>query len=98
MHKPLILVASLLRSTGSRALWASVVVAPGALGSAGSVVVIHGLSCPSACGVPLPRSGIRLLSPALAGRFVPEPPGKPYHLLTLPQSHFLQPSEHNSED
>ena len=47
----------LLQSTGSRRVgfsrcdaWASVVVAHG-LWSAGSVIVVHGLSCSAACGI-----------------------------------------------
>ena len=28
----------------------------------------HGLSCPAACGILVPRPGIELLSPALEGR------------------------------
>ena len=47
----------LLQSTGSRRVgfsrcdaWASVVVAHG-LWSAGSVIVVHGLSCSTACGI-----------------------------------------------
>ena len=43
----------------------------------GSVVVTHGLSCPAACGIPVPRLGIEPMSPALAGRFLTTgPPGK----------------------
>ena len=53
----------LLQSTGSRC--------------AGSVIVVHGPSCSSACGNP-PRPGLEPASPALAGRFsTTAPPGKP---------------------
>ena len=42
-----------------------------------SVVVVHGLSCPLACGI-LPFQGLKLLSPALAGGFsITEPPETP---------------------
>ena len=50
------------------------------LGCAGSVAVVHGLSCSMACGVfmDLPGSGIEPVPPARAvGFFTPEPPGKP---------------------
>ena len=60
---PLTVVASPLRSTGSR--------------RAGSAVVAHGLSCPAACGI-FPDQGSNTVSPALAGRFLTTaPPGKP---------------------
>ena len=36
----------------------------------GSVVEAHGLSCPTACGVLVPRPGIEPTSPALEGRFL----------------------------
>ena len=35
-----------------------------------SVVVAHGLSCPSAGGLLVPRPGIKPMSPALVGRFL----------------------------
>ena len=42
----------------------------------GSVVVVHGLSCPMLCGN-LPRPGVEPVSPALVGRFsTTGPPGK----------------------
>ena len=45
--------------------------------NAGSVVVAHGLSCPGACGNLVPRPGIKPVSPALEGGFLPNgPPGK----------------------
>ena len=69
----------LLQSTGSRQ-WVSVI------GLRGSVVevhglqsarLVHGLSCPLACRILVPRSRIKPLSAALAGRFLtPGPPGK----------------------
>ena len=33
----------------------------------GSLVVAHGLSCPTACGILVPRPGIEPTSPALEG-------------------------------
>ena len=48
-----------------------------ALQCTGSVVLVHGLSCPAACMILLPRPGIEHVSPALAGRFLTSgPPGK----------------------
>ena len=48
-----------------------------ALQCAGSVVMAHGLSCPAACGILVPRPGIEHVSLALAGRFLATgPPGK----------------------
>ena len=42
-----------------------------------SVVAAHGLSCFTACRILVPRPGIKLMSPALAGRFsTTGPPGK----------------------
>ena len=41
-----------------------------ALGPQASVVVAHGLSCPTICGILVPRSGTERTSPALAGRFL----------------------------
>ena len=35
-----------------------------------SVVVVHGLSCPAACGILVPWPGIKLASPALEGGFL----------------------------
>ena len=53
-------VGSLLRRSGfSLLLW-----------HMGSVVVVHGLSCPVACGILVPGSGIKPVSPALEGRFL----------------------------
>ena len=44
---------------------------------ASSVVVVCGLSCPAACGILVPRTGIEPASPALEGRFFTTgPPGK----------------------
>ena len=69
----------LLRSTGSRCA-GSVVVARG-LYSAGSVVVVHRLSCSMACGI-FPDQGSNLCrtsNRALAGGFLTTaPPGKPW--------------------
>ena len=43
----------------------------------GSVVVVCGLSCPTAYGILVPRPGIELTSPALEGGFSTiGPPGK----------------------
>ena len=35
-----------------------------------SVVAVHGLHCPTACGILVPQSGIKPISPALEGRFL----------------------------
>ena len=44
---------------------------------AGSLVDAHGLSCPVACGILVPRPGIEPASPALEGGFFTTgPPGK----------------------
>ena len=48
---------------------ASLVAKPG-LYSAGSVVMMHGLSCPAARGILVPQPGIEPMSPALAGGFL----------------------------
>ena len=59
----------LLRSTGSR--------------RAGSVVVAHGPTCSTACGI-FPDQGLEPVSPALAGRFsTTAPPGKPLSLVLI---------------
>ena len=43
----------------------------------GSVVVARGLNCPMACGILVPRPGIKPASPALEGGFLTTgPPGK----------------------
>ena len=48
-----------------------------ALECTGSVVVVHGLSYPAACGILVPGLEIEPVSPALAGGFVTTgPPGK----------------------
>ena len=45
--------------------------------SAGSVVVVHGLSCPVACRILIPRPGIKPMCPALQSGFLTTgPPGK----------------------
>ena len=36
----------------------------------GSVVAVHGLSCPVACGILVPQPGIEPASPALEGGFL----------------------------
>ena len=49
---------------------------------AGSVVAARGLSCPTACGILVPRSGIEPASPALGGGlFTTGPPGKSLHFI-----------------
>ena len=40
------------------------------LGTWASVVMAHGLNCPDACGILVPRPGIEPTSPALAGGFI----------------------------
>ena len=48
------------------------------LQTAASVIVALRLSCSEACGILVPKPGIKPLSPALAGRFLTTgPPGKP---------------------
>ena len=43
----------------------------------GSVVVVHGFSCPMAHGILVPRPGVEPVPPVLAGRFLTTgPPGK----------------------
>ena len=47
-----------------------------------SVVVAHGLSCLTACGILVPRTGIEPESPALEGGFFTTgPPGKSWKVL-----------------
>ena len=72
-----------------------------------SVVVVHWLNCPVACGILVPRPGIEPTSPALEGGFFTTgPPGKsqfpvfePHLLLSLPlcvfpcKTGFLLPGE-----
>ena len=54
----------------------------------GSVVAAHRLSCPKACGILVPRRGIKPMSSALAGGFLtPGPPGNS-------QGHFLILNSH----
>ena len=49
-----------------------------------SVVVAHGLSCPSPCGILVPQPGIKPTSPALEGWFYTTgPPGKSLTSLVL---------------
>ena len=51
---------------------------------AGSVIVVHGLSCPMAYGILVPQPGMAPGPPALEGRFLTTgPPGKP------PESKFF---------
>ena len=82
-------MAALGLSCGTRGLrcgaWASLVAVLGLLSSCGTqaleregpVVVVHGLSCPVACGILVPRPGIEPLSPSLEGGFLTSgPPGK----------------------
>lgn len=46
-------------------------------GCVGSVIVAHGLSCLTACGISVSGPGIEPMSPVLAGRFLTTaPPGK----------------------
>ena len=48
-----------------------------ALERVGSGAAAHGLSCPVACGILVPRPGIEPLSPSLEGGFLTSgPPGK----------------------
>ena len=55
-----------------------------ALECMGSDDVVHGLSCPVACGILVPQPGIEPTSPTLEGRFlITGPPGKFPKLLIL---------------
>ena len=87
-HRLFVAARGLLSSCGVRA--------PGCVGSvvcgtralslrhANSVVVAHGLSCPAACGILVPRPGISPMSPALEGRlFTTGPPGKSLDAISL---------------
>ena len=48
--------------------------------------MVHGLSCPLACGILVPSPGIELVSPALAGRFLTTVlPGKSMEATLLEQ-------------
>ena len=64
------------------------------LSSTNSVVVEHGLSCPSACGILLPQPGIECAFPALQGGVLTTgPPGKrPGSCLTRFLLSFLKKS------
>ena len=60
----------------------------GILGGGGGACCVflaaHRLGCSTAHGIFVPPSGIRLMSPALAGRFfTTAPPGKPRNALCL---------------
>ena len=56
----------------------------------GALVVAHGLSCPAACGILVPRPGIEPVSPALEGRFLTTgPPGKSLPWLFKLQLHTI---------
>ena len=47
----------------------------------GSAVTVLGLSCSAACGILVPHPRIKLMSPALQGRFLTTgPPGKSLHM------------------
>ena len=59
-----------------------------ALGCAGSVAVVHGLSCLEACGI-FPDQGSNLCPPALQGRFlIPEPQGK-FHISVFKTNDYV---------
>ena len=50
----------------------------------GSIVVVCGLSCPSACGILVPQPGIQVASTALQDGFsTTGPPGKSPHFLLV---------------
>ena len=49
----------------------------------GSVVAVHGLSCPAACGILVPQPGIEPASPALQDKFLSTGwPGKSQNILS----------------
>ena len=61
------------------------------LGHTGTVLVVHGLSCPTACGILLPAPGIEPMSPALSGGFLTtQPPGKSHPLIFLRRKSRMQ--------
>ena len=84
-HGLLAVVASLVAEHG-RSLWSTwtlAVAAPG-LWSPDSVVVVHGLSSSSVCGI-FPDQGYEPVSPAVAGGlFTTEPPGKAQRVVFSP--------------
>ena len=48
----------------------------------GSLVLVHGLSCPMICGILVPQPGLKPTCPALQGGFLTSgPPGKSPHYL-----------------
>ena len=54
-----------------------------------SVVMAHGLRCPVACGIWVPRMGVELESPALQGRFsTAGPPRKSLQSSIVNYSHY----------
>ena len=81
-----VLVARLLSSCGARAEE-----------HGGSVVVVPELSCPAGCGILVPWSRIKPVSPALEGGLLTTGPGKsPYqflsHLLFVQIKSYINPS------
>ena len=82
---PVVAWGSFLSPVVARGSFLSPVVACGLLSSCGSwapehvgsVVVAHGLSCPTACEILVPQLGIKLASPAFQdGFYTTGPPGK----------------------
>ena len=77
-RRPFVAVCRLLSSCGAQAPK-----------RAGSVVVAHGLSCPVACGILVPRPGIEPVSPALQDGFLTTgPPGKSLEIALMIPSPF----------
>ena len=87
IHRLLIAVASLPGEHRLQGVWASVVAASG-LQSTGSIVVVHGFSCPKECWG-LCGPGVEPTSPALTGGFfTTEPPGKALLLVFILRCSF----------
>ena len=80
-HRGSFVAARGLLSSCGMWVFLSVVEAPG------SVVAARGISCPLACGILVPRPGIKPVSPSLEGRFFTTgPPGRSqedFHKLIL---------------
>ena len=55
----------------------------------GSVVVVHRLRSPAACGILVPQSGIRPLPPALQGRFLTTGPSGKSPLFLITDNHII---------
>ena len=62
-----------------------------------SLVVVHRLSCPMACGILVPQPGIESVSPALAGGFLTTgPPETPLRTLDINSVCVMHVNPHNN--